>query len=363
MSVIVTASSAALVHACGYSFRSDVELPPSAKSDESRRGDAFGLLAEQWVNGGHAPLLSELVAKLSDEEGHRLVAMWGHAKTWLQAHVRPGWVAERAFAYDPTADAARELPRLEHRDYSACTPSETVAGTADLVAIDGDCVVVRDWKSTVNGAPEVDASAQLEWLALFAARAWGYDAARIVKLKVTEDGVFPSEPIELDLFALAAIAERIAADVAAIPSAEPVPGDHCTGRYCRAVSVCPATTQAMTQLVSDTALVRKEWRYQPIIESPDHLAHMLAIRPMIRKACDQVDAAIEAYVAEGPVRTTDGREIKKAFRTMPRMNQQALVELAKLKGATEEEVNGCIRSSVEGNGVRISGGAKKGRAA
>ena len=156
------------------------------------------------------------------------------------------------------------------------------------------------------------------------------------------------------------VGDRIRADVERIAGAVPVPGEHCTGRYCKAVSVCPATNEAMTQLVPDTALVRKDWRYGPVIESPDHLAHMLTMRPLIRKACDQVDAAIEAYVAAGPVRTSDGREIKKAFRTMPRMNQQALIDLARAKGATEDEVNACIRSNVEGNGVRISG-AKKGR--
>lgn len=356
-----TASGAALLHACAYSFRDDVQLPPSPTSAEAKRGTIFGMLAEQKVNGGLPVALSEKLATLGEEEGRKLVAMWGHGSAWLDAHMRPGWGAERAFVYDPERDEAREIPRIEHRDYSAAKPSEIVAGTADLVWIDGDAVCVADWKTASDGAPDVDAREQLEWLALMACRTWGYDAARIVTLKVTEHGIEALEGEVLDLFGLAAVAERIAADVARIPSAEPVPGPHCTGRYCRAVSVCPATTQAMTQLVPDTALVRKEWRYQPIIDSPDHLAYMLEIRPLIRKACEQVDAAIEAYVASGPVMTSDGRTIKQTFRTMSRMNQKDLITLAKQKGATDEEISVCIHAANEGNGVRISGGANKSR--
>jgi len=77
---------------------------------------------------------------------------------------------------------------------------------------------------------------------------------------------------------------------------------------------------------------------------------------------DQVDAAVEAFVAAGPVRTSDGREIKKTMRSMSRLNQGALIELAKAKGATDEELASCYRTAMEGNGVRISGG-KKGRGA
>jgi hypothetical protein len=274
--------------------------------------------------------------------------------------MRPGWVAERAFAYNPTDDVARQLPRLEHRDYSSAIHGETVAGTADLLWIEGDAVSVADWKTTVEGAPDVDAHAQLEWLALMAARSYGYDAARVITLKVTEAGVFPSEPIYLDMFQLAEIADRIRRDVAGLEGSEPIPGEHCTGRYCRAVSVCPATSTAMAQLIPDTALVRKEWRYQPIIESPDHLALMLTVRPLLRKAMEQCDAAIEAYVSRGPVLTSDGREIKQHFRNMPRMNQGLLLALAKELGATEEQLALCVKTAQEPNGVRLS--AKKGRA-
>lgn len=358
----VTASSLALLYACAYSFRDDVEIPEQERSQASSRGTIFGLLAEEAINGGPPVNLSSLIADLSHEEAQRLIAMWGHAKTWLDEHKRIGWRAEQAFAWEPATDVGRELPRKKHRDYSEATPTE-LCGTADIVWIEGDSVVVADWKTTATGAPDVDARDQLEGLALMAARAWGYDSARIVTLVVTDQGVEPVEHEPLDVFSLAEVAERLRADLARIPNAEPQAGEHCTGRYCKAVSICPTTAMAMVQLVPDVALVRKEWRYQPVIESPDHLAHMLSIRPLIRKACEQVDATIEAYVADGPVFTSDGREIKKGFRTMPRMSQSALLDLVKQLGGTDEQIALCVRSVVEGNGVRISTASKKGRAA
>src|SRR5208282_4536107 len=127
--VIVTASSAALVHACGYSFRRDVVCPPQTSKPETERGTAFGLLAEAFVNGGPHKA-HEAIAKLDSNELKRCSYMWWNARAWLEANIKPGWVAERAFCYSPAFDEARELPRLEHRDYSDAGTGETVAGPA-----------------------------------------------------------------------------------------------------------------------------------------------------------------------------------------------------------------------------------------
>jgi hypothetical protein len=358
-----TASGAALLRACAHSFRPDIVLPEETRRTyASKRGTAFGLLAEQRINGGKMPLLSELIAPLSDTEGSRLLSMWGHASEWLDQSCRVGWRAEVAFGYDPETEEARELERREHRDYDAtCTANETCAGTADIVAIDGDCVVVYDWKTTTEGAPDVDARDQLEWLALFAARAWHFDRARIVTLKVTENGVDPIDGGELDVFALDGIAQRIRADVARIPGAAPEPGDHCAGRYCKALSVCDrggaGMPAALPALIPPKHLA-SPFRYSTTIESPDHLAWLLEVRPIVRKFDEMLGKSIEAYVADGPVTATDGRIIKQTYKTVSRMNQEELVKLAQAKGATEEEIGACVHPSSQSNGVRISKGKK-----
>jgi Protein of unknown function (DUF2800) len=361
--VRVTASSAALLHACAYSFRDDVECPTEAPKAYRDRGVVFGLLAEQWVNGGPTPEISEAIAAMGDEEGRKLTAMWAHARAWLEANCRPGWVAERAFAYSPADDVGRELPRLSHRDYSDAGPGE-VCGTADLVWLDGDTICVGDWKSTSDGAPDVDAREQLEWLALFAARAYGLDSARIVTLRVTAGGVTAIEGEALDMFGLAAVAERIAANVARIPGAEAIQGDHCNGRYCKAILVCPETTALVGQVIEASALVHKSWMFAPVIESPDHLQWLLTMKPIAEKYLDSIGAAIVAYVKPGPVTASDGATIEQRWRTMPRTDQGELVALARAKGAAEEEIQACTHGRLEPNGVRASKAAKprKGKA-
>lgn len=351
-----SASGLALLHSCGYSFREDVALPPSVASDESKRGNAFALLAEGAVNGQPVNI-DEAVKGLSDAEETRLRKMWGHAFRWLAEHKRLGWRAEQPFAYDPVTDVGRELPRTTHRDYTGATPTE-LCGTADLVYIEGESVVIPDWKTTVDGAPDVDARDQLEGLALMAARAWGYDSARIITLIVTESGVEEVEGEPLDVFSLVDVRDRIRADLARVPTAEPEPGPHCTLRYCSALAVCPKTQEAIVPLVPVDALTAKRYAFSPVIESPDHLAWLLEKRKIVRKAMEQIDGAVEGYVAAGPVHTSEGDEIRQAFRTMPRMNQSALLELAKQKGATDDEISACIRPSIEGNGVRLYKGKK-----
>lgn len=359
-----TASSAALLHACAYSFRPDVALPVEPPSDAATRGTVFGSLAEGYINGSSSVGPTAKAIDLPPDEELALSHMWEHALAWLKANARAGWVAERAFAYDPATDVGRELPRIEHRDYSGATPGE-VCGTADLVWIDGESVVIADWKTTSPGAPEVDATAQLEWLALFAARAWGYDSARIVTLKVTEVGVEVIEGEPLDMFGLAAIAERIAADVARIPGAETHGGDHCRGRYCKALTSCPETTSLIEQLIPADALARKEWRFTPQIESPDHLQRILVMKPIVTEYLERVNKAIAAYVADGEVTTSDGVVIKQTYRTMPRLDHGELVALVKSLGGSQEMIDACVHPKVEGAGVKASKpkALKRGRAA
>lgn len=355
-----TASTLALLHACGYSFRPDVETPPDPPRAASTRGVLFGAITERAINGSAAepPGLDTL----PPDEARRLEAMAGHAVRWLDEHKKLGWRAEQAFAWEPSTDVGRELPRKTHRDYSDATATE-LCGTADIVAIDGESVIVLDWKTTSDGAPEVDARDQLEGLALMAARAWGYDSARIVTLKVTEHGVEPIEHEPLDVFGLAEVADRIRTDLARVATAEPVDGEWCRGRYCKALAACPKTTAIVEQIIPADALARKEWRFTPQIESPDHLERLLAMLPIATELIDRVKRATVAYVADGPVKTSDGHEIYQAFRTMTRTNAGAVLDLAKQLGATDEQLALCARTAQEPNGVKIKGGAKRKAAA
>lgn len=361
-----TASGAALLHACGYPFRDDVKLPPSPPSREATRGTIFGLLVEARINGTpDAPGIPEMLATLDPDEARRVHVMWAHASKWLDERKRLGWCAERAFAYDPATDVGRELPRTEHRDYDTHATSSEVCATLDITSLEEDVVVVRDWKTKAPGAPEVDAREQLEWCALFAARAWGYDSARIETLVVTEAGISVENVIHLDMFDLAAIGERIKADVARIPGAEPVDGDHCRERYCKAIAVCPKTTEALAPALLPVEALTKRWAYSPVIQSPDHLQALMQMHSLVKKVASQVTAAIAAYVADGDVTTTDGSRIYQSYRTMSRLNQAELAATVKRLGGTQDDIDACVHPAREGNGVKVQKPekAKRGKAA
>lgn len=363
----VTMSGLALLHACQFWARPDVELPPEAPtSDEATRGTAFGALAEAWINRTDAPGPVTLPA----EEAALLERMWGHAAAWLQEHRRAGWRAEVAFWWDPATDTGGELPRGEHRDYSAA-PNGSLCGTADLVWMADDVVVIADWKTRAPGSPNPDADDQLDGLALAAARAYGCDSARVITLEVTADRGVEPWTRELDALDLAEVAARVRGDLehAAKGAPDPREGPHCTERYCKALTVCPRATALVSgateaaQIIPAGSLTR--YRYSPAIESPDHLVWMLQARSMLRKYLDQVDAAIDNYVAAGDVSASDGVVVRKTYRNMSSLDQGAMVELLQRKGATDEEIGGCYRSKRVSAGVRAvkAHATKKGRAA
>lgn len=147
--------------------------------------------------------------------------------------------AEVAYAYDWMKDSARELP-VKNRQYDKLGPTE-IPGTADAVGIDGDCVVVVDWKSGfLSREIKVINSEQLRFLALAAARKLGLPRARIGIAHVREWSI-EFDWHDLSDSSLDLIAERIRAiiDMTAQPNPPLMEGDHC--RYCPVMNAgaCP----------------------------------------------------------------------------------------------------------------------------
>jgi hypothetical protein len=159
-----------------------------------------------------------------------------HAAYWIGENSIAGWRAEVAYAYNPQTGKGRTLGYNLGREYEkAGLAKGELAGSADIAVLSGDTVVVFDWKTgrTIGAGAE----AQLEWLALFAARATGAWYARTVALHVTESGVFETEWYHDDV-SLWRIAEQLKIDVEAIDDAWPTPGSHCENLYCGARANC-----------------------------------------------------------------------------------------------------------------------------
>lgn len=348
--ILLTASSAALAEACQHSFRPDVAKPPEPEtSEEQARGNLVGSLSEAFINGTQEPQWS-----LADSAGR----MWQHLHAWLKENKRLAWKAEAAFLYDPVADHAREIPRSKHRDYSMATETETCAATLDIVSIEDQVLVVRDIKTHAPGAPHMSAAKQLEWCALFACRAWGFDQARIETLVVTELGLTVEDVRHIDMFDLADIRAGIQATLAKIPAAEPRPGDHCTQRWCKLLTTCDRAGRgapaALAQVIPAEMLARK-YIYGAPIESAEQLRWYVEVNAIVKKAQEAASRMATAYVTsrEGRVQCEDGSEVYASTRGMPRQDKKALDALLVRLGATGEDIQSTWRITREPAGLKV----------
>lgn len=227
-------------------------------------------------------------------------------------HSHPeNWAVEVAFAWDWLAGAGRELYRGSGaRVYGALEPTE-VAGTADLVGIDGDAVVVLDLKTgwTPLGAPEE--SLQLAFYAVAAALAFGKSEAVVGFVRLV-DGEPRFDCARLDEFALAEASLRLAAIVEQAMAAESayderaalelVAGEHC--KYCRAFLRCPAKSTLLRELTV-TSLEGPD-AVLPVIDAaqvPAMIERVWASKELLAR----VEKQLEEYATAHPVRLSDGR--------------------------------------------------------
>lgn len=187
--------------------------------------------------------------------------------TWLIALVQEltegatAIYAERCLAWNPDTGEGRDLG-THGRDYSGIRTGE-IPCTVDLLIIRGtDDSVVYDYKS---GYQHVSVeTAQLSHQALAAVGAFALDgiSTAIVKLDV-EAKTYETYGRHLDVFALAAEAQRIRAIRAGVKNARSLPvaqldvresDDGC--RYCPCWDSCPAKTKAITTLAAHLDLAR-----------------------------------------------------------------------------------------------------------
>lgn len=237
----ISASRLPLLAHCAYTARPDVALPIEAQSPHAAKGSARHALY-QWLHearqrGGDIGPIN--ACELEDPQAHvdRVTA-------FLRARVPADAMAEVPFAFDPASGMGRALSSKGQRDYTDARPGEFV-GTADLVWAEGgvDPIgVVLDWKT--GRASHVDpahTNAQMAFLALVAARAFGHTRMRVVLAFVAEDGSVMTDEAEYSLGALAGVARWIHTLAANQASARPIAGPHCRAKYCSLQGLCPAT--------------------------------------------------------------------------------------------------------------------------
>jgi hypothetical protein len=219
------------------------------------------------------------------------------------------YAAEVAFAWDPMTGAAREIGRGLDRDYSGATPGETIVGTADVIALVGDDAVgVFDWKSEHDEVPPPEKNLQLRFYALAAARAYGRDRAIVEIIRPRADRPAWRERAELDMFALAEVAEELrelvrAAERSRADVPQLVVGGHC--RRCPSSRMCPAQITLVRAFSGeDTSTLIASYERQVTVETVPNV--MERIKAM-RGALDKIEACCEGIAWQTPVTFPDGK--------------------------------------------------------
>lgn len=249
---------------------------------------------------------------------------------------------EVAYAYDPERGSAREIGRDTGRDYSAARPGE-IAGTADLVGLDGsDTVVIYDYKSGWSNQVAAREHAQLRALALMAARTHGASAARIGIIRLWESGVATYDVAELDAVDLDEVELELGRTLYEVRAAEHAieqgripdtrPGPHC--RYCPAAATCPSQTALVRQAVAAPAELDA---MIGIALTPEIAARAYERIREVRAVIGRVEAQIYAMASREPIdlgggkflglRTSE-RESIDGDKAMPLLRQSFGAEIA-----------------------------------
>ncbi len=225
---MISASKAALVARCGYSFRGDLPCVDE-RGRSAINGDRFHKAIASYIQTGVRPVETGRTLKWLED---RL----DHATAWVDARKDSGWKVEMAFAYDPQTGESRILGYDISRKYEehGLLPHE-IGGSADLVWMSGSTVVVVDHKT--GRAISDSVWPQMEWLCVMAARALGAWGARAVVWHATDYGIVEYVKSYDDL-QLWRIAEQMRIDIAAVADSWPTPGLHCDALYCSARAAC-----------------------------------------------------------------------------------------------------------------------------
>lgn len=370
MGLDFSASKSALLFACAYPFRPEVETDDRAPGIPAIIGSAVQCRVTAVIRSEPDPGLPDTLQGQDRERAERLSE---RAIAWTKANQRIGWRSEVKLAWSPSTDIARELPpsfdaegKETLRDYSAAKGDE-VCGSTDVLTMAGDAVEVVDVKT--GSTPLESYVPQVRTLTLMGARRFGVSRGRWRLVKIHEDAEPEELTGELDSFDLDVIAGDLAERRAAIATAEPNVGPACIDLYCDARVTCPATTQAVAELIPAEALVRHTFRMTTKVEGPEHAAWMLDRVRLVESAAKAVKEAIKAAVPEGGWELPDGSRLTETTRQMPRFDRHKATALLRQLGATDAQIAACTYVFEESAGLRVVGGkaapkrARKGKAA
>ena len=297
-------------------------LPHSEKANDAATNQ--GVEVHRFLELLSTGISREAAIELCASEHRRFLSVIEVDK--LPATAAGQYAAEVAFAYNWRKGTGRWLGRGTGRDYSDVGPDE-IPGTADVVGLTPDAVVVLDYKAGpyANRRGAVGESMQLRGYALAAARAYGKERAIIGEIRIGADGVPVFETAELSATDLEVveIEIRLTMERAKEPRTQTVEGPHCA--YCPAFASCPSKTALARALGdADSAL--------PAVLTPETALKARERSKAAKQVLKQVDEALDLYFRANPVTLPSGKVLGEKAERTPNM-KLALPILRDLYGA------------------------------
>lgn len=251
--------------------------------------------ANVWADAGH-----DEHAELATQ------ALAGELPDRLARFVPPSPRVEVKLAYDVSTGVARVIGEgNDDRRYGDIAPFE-IAGSCDLLGVEGDAVVVLDWKTGMRDVEPAATNGQLRFYGLAAARALGKERA-ILRIVYTQTG--RCDEAEMDVFDMAAFATELrtlhgrVAHLRTLPreQLETREGSWC--RHCASKSQCPSKNALLVQIASGGLAEIGDSTMTPE-RARNACEQVLRIESLVADA----KARLNAYVTTtGPIDLGDGR--------------------------------------------------------
>lgn len=213
----------------------------------------------------------------------------------------PSYCREMAVGLDMVTGKAREIGRGINRNYGKRGLLEFV-GTADVAWIEGDLVVVADYKGPSDNGDLKD-HWQLRFLALAFARLWGKHAGIIQRYRIFEDGTHHKSEYPLDKQDMAETEARLRSLIdewleasQLVAAGKPLqvnPGaDQC--KWCPAFAACPDKVQLLQKMVKEPARIGEGM----FLITEENLPEIRERYLMLKQVVGAVGSALHAFGAE-----------------------------------------------------------------